>query len=261
MKSLPLAALLGCLGLPACISIPELEADVGYLNLQLTGDFGYQSNTTDQRRDGGGGTAIRQDIESAFGLGDRQGSVYGRAQLDLGTPLLSLSAFQFQEQGNGVLQADFGSGLTQGTPVHSDLDLWSVKAALAFDIELGPVAVSPGLAVDYLSLDMSVQDVLGIRTERLRFDAPIPLLFLRGAVDLGVLKGVAEVGYLELDIEDVRAKVLDVEARLHYRPWSVLDLFAGYRLVQFRGRGEIDGDRADIDIGLAGFLIGGGIVF
>ncbi|MBL8722828.1 MAG: hypothetical protein JNK49_02220 [Planctomycetes bacterium] len=251
---------LGSVALSGCFSVPQLEADVGYAPLRLSGNFGYQENPTDGPRDGAP-VSIRQDVESAFGLGDRQGSPYGRLALDLGSPVLSVSGFQFQDSGDGVLQADFGSGLAAGTPVYSELELVNVKAALAFDIALGPVALSPGLAVDYLGLDLAVEDVLGVRREQLDFQAPLPLPFLRGAVDLGLAKFTAELGYLELDISDVRAKVLDAEALLHVRPWRLLDLFVGYRYLQFAGRGEIDGKRADFDLNLGGFLVGGGIVF
>lgn len=94
---------------------------------------------------GTGSTAIRQDVESAFGLGDKQGAPYGRVALDTGVQVLSVSAFTFSESGRGNLQADFGDivSLPGGVPVQTSLDLTNIKAAYALQISLGPVAISP----------------------------------------------------------------------------------------------------------------------
>ncbi|MEZ6038027.1 MAG: hypothetical protein R3F29_11130 [Planctomycetota bacterium] len=240
---------------PAC-SLPTLQAHAGYAQLSLDGDLGYVNGTS--------AVAVRQDLESGFGLGDAQGSPVVRAVLDVGVPVFSVSAFQFSDEGTGNLTADFGD-LTPGSqpslPVRSELDMFNVKGAYAFDIGIGPVSIQPGIAVDYFDLQIKVQDGFGAVTENVDLNAPIPLGFLRAEVDLSVVRGVAEVGYMAIDIEDVDASLLDLEAMLVVNPVSVLELFVGYRYLNLQVDGEIDNDTFDTDLTISGFMIGGGITF
>jgi hypothetical protein len=240
--------------LPACFGF-EVEAQAGYSQLALDGDLGYTS--------GANNVAVSQDIESAFGLGDDQGTPFLRAKMDLGVPVLSVSAFRFEDEGTGRLEADFGDVpfIPGGTPVASTVDLLSAKTALAFDIPLGPVTLSPGIAVDYVDLDINVRDLIGIASEQVELQAPLPLLFARGQVDLGVVSGVLEIGYAAVDIDDVEAALLDVEALAIVRPTELLELFVGYRLISLEVDGEVDGDTVDADLELSGWMIGGGVRF
>lgn len=238
--------------LPSCFEL-ELHAQAAYAELALDGDLGYLDTAST--------ASIRQDIGSAFGLGDAQGTPYVRAQLDTGVPVLSVSAFDFRDDGTGVLQADFGNNLTAGTAVRSEFDLFAAKAAYAFEIGIGPVSVSPGIAVDYLDLDVRARDLIGIADERVQLNAPIPLAFLRGEVDLDIVSAVVETGYMRVDVEDVDGSLLDVEAMLMAHPTDLLDVFVGYRLLNLKIDGEIDNDAFDTDIRLGGFFIGGGVRF
>ncbi len=240
------------LALPSCYTF-EVEAQAGYAQLALDGDFGYVGGTNN--------TNIQQDIEPALGLGDDQGTPFGRLELDFGTATLSASGFMFEDEGQGTLTANFGDNLTAGTSVFSTFELTNIKVAWAFDIELGPVTLAPGIAADFFDLSMTVRDSIGIATEEAELAAPIPMLFLRGGVDVGPVRGVGEVGYVAVDIEDVEASLLDVEARLEVAPTPWFDVFVGYRLINMEVEGLIDDDTYDIDIGLSGFMVGGGFRF
>lgn len=242
------------LGAQAC-SLPSVSAGAGYARLAVDGRLGYVNGATT--------ASIDQDVQSAFGLGDDQGSPYGRAMVDFGVPVLAVSGFAFAEEGDGVLQANFGDSpiLTAGTPVHSKLDMWNAKGSLAFDIGLGPVTISPGLAVDYFDLDLTVNDLIGIANENVQLQGPVPLGFLRGQVDLGIVSATAEVGYVQADVQDVNGKFLDVEATVALHPNSWLDLFVGYRSLGLNLDGTIDGDTFNADITISGFFAGGGITF
>ena len=55
--------------------------------------------------------------------------------------------------------------------------------------------------------------------------------------------------------------MLDVEAQLVYRPWSALELFAGYRLMHLELDGVIDNDTVDSDLTISGLIFGGGLKF
>jgi hypothetical protein len=89
----------------------------------------------------------------------------------------------------------------------------------------------------------------------------VPIAFLRGEVDIGFVTLLAEGGYVKVDVEDVELTLLDIEAMLMIQPTSMLDLFVGYRMIEFEGDGEIDGDTFQGDFELGGFMVGGGIRF
>ena len=252
MRILSLVAILASSTLTSCFQL-EVTAQAGYAQLALDGDVGYV--------DGATSASIAQDIESGFGLGDDQGVPYARAQVDFGVPVLAASGFMFDESGSGTLQADFGNNLTAGTQVFTDFTLNCAKVSYAFEIGLGPVSIEPGIAVDFIDLSVKAQDSVGIFTEDVQLTAPIPLAFVRGLLDFDFIAAVAEVGYMQVDVKDVNAKLLDLEALVEYRPIDWVDLFVGYRSVRLEADGLIDGDQVDLDIGISGFLIGGGVRF
>lgn len=237
--------------LPSCYQF-QVSAQAAYAQLALDGDIGYQSGSTS--------ASISQDVQSAFGLGDDQGAPYGRVMLDMGTPVLAVSAFSFDEQGTGLLQANFGD-IPAGIGVNSDFSMQSAKVSYAFQIDLGPVAIAPGLAVDYFDLNIDVQDVFGAFQESVDLAGPVPMLFLRAEADLGIAAAVVEGGYMEIDIDDVTASLLDLEAVVEVRPTDLVHLLAGYRLMNLKADGLIDGDTFDTDFTLSGFFVGGGIRF
>jgi hypothetical protein len=237
--------------LPACFGFGA-QAQVGYAQLALDGDIGYVNGTSSG--------SIQQDIESGFGLGDDQGSPYARAKLDFGVPNLSISVFNFEDDGEGTLNATFGN-VPAGIPVRSDFELFNAKAAYAFEIGIGPVSISPGIAVDYFDLAIDVRDAFGISSENVELNGPLPLAFLRGEVDLGIVSAVVEGGYITADIDDVEGEVLDLEAQLVLHPTDLIEIFVGYRSLELELDGEIDGDSFDTDIQISGFMVGGGIRF
>jgi hypothetical protein len=178
-------------------------------------------------------------------------------------PVVAVSAFTFEESGTGVLEANFGDSgtLVAGTPVNTNFEMLNAKGSLAFEIDLGPVSIAPGVCANYFDLDVRVRDQIGIADERVELNAPVPMAFVRGKVDLGIVSGIAEVGYMAIDIDDVDTKFLDAEVLVMVHPTAMLDLFAGYRLLDLDADGEIDGDSFDADLQIGGFLIGGGVRF
>ncbi len=233
---------------PAC-SVPTVAVQAGFAQLSLDGDIGYVQNTET--------VSIGQDAK-AFGLGDKQGSPYVRGQVDFGMPVLTVSGFSFEDEGQGTLGADFGN-LTQGVAVNSTLEMQALKLSYAFDIGFGPVAISPGFAVDYF--DLSIEATNGLITEQVDLNGPFPLLFLRATVDFGTVGAFVEAGYLGADVDDVDGALLDIEAQLLVRPWSALELFVGYRYLQLQLDGLIDDDSFDTDLIISGLIFGGGLKF
>lgn len=251
MRSLSFLVAAPLLALPSCYQF-EITAQAGYGQFTLDGDIGYQSGT--------GQVAVAQDVESAFGLGDDEGVPYGRVMIDTGVPVIAVSGFLFDEEGRGVLDANFGD-IAANVAVDTEFELANAKASYAFQIDLGPVAIAPGLAVDYFDLNFQVQDVFATQRETVDLAGPVPMAFLRAEVDLGIVAAVAEGGYMEIDIDDVDASMLDIEAMVEVRPTALLHLFAGYRHLNIQADGEIDGDTFDGDFTLSGFFVGGGLRF
>ncbi|MFT4516226.1 MAG: hypothetical protein ACI89X_004070 [Planctomycetota bacterium] len=241
------------MALPAC-TIPTLEVQAGYAQLSLDGDIGYSNGAT---------VAVEQDFESALGLGDTQGSPYGRAQIDFGVPVLTVSAFSFEDDGRGSLQADFGNipVIGGGVPVQSQLEMMNAKMSYAFEIGIGPVSISPGIAIDYFDLQIDVTDAFSIAREQVDVSGPLPLAFLRADVDLGIVSAFAEAGYMSADIDDVDGELLDIEAQLVLHPAPLVELFVGYRYVNIALDGIVDTDTIDMDLTISGLIFGGGIRF
>lgn len=245
-----LLAGLALIALPAC-SVPSAEVQAGFAQLSLDGDVGYVVGAT---------AAGKQDAKSAFGLGDDQGSPYVRGQLDFGVPVLTVSGFSFEDEGQGRFGAGANFGNLMGAvPVNSTLELQALKASYAFDIGFGPVAISPGIAVSYF--DLAIEATNGLITEQVDLNGPLPLGFLRATVDFGTVGAFVEAGYIGADVDDVDGKVLDIEAQLVVRPWSALELFVGYRHLQLELDGMIDNDTFDTDLTISGLIFGGGLKF
>jgi hypothetical protein len=238
--------------LPACWQF-QVSAQAGYAQLSLDGDIGYLEGATS--------TAVAQDIESGLGLGEDQGTPYGRLAFNMGVPELSVSGFLFEDDGIGTLAQDFGE-ISANVDVATDLTMANAKAAYAFRIPLGPVTLAPGLALNYFDMDLDVQTVIpGAASVNVQAGAPLPMLFLRGEVDLKYVGLIAEVGYVSADVEDVEAEFLDIEALVEVRPLPWLNVFGGYRSIALDVEGELDDDSFVADLELSGFLFGGGVRF
>lgn len=231
------------------------SAHVGYTQMAVSGDLGLATGAL------GVPSSAHQDIESAFGLGDPQGSPYVRGQTDLGPVVLTGSGFLFSESGSGQLNADFG-GIPSGTPVESSLDFANAKLSATFDFDLGPVKLSPGLGLDLFDVQFSARETTFGNTEEVDQLLFVPLLFLRAKAELGGIAGVVEVGYLKTpEVDNAEAEVLDLELMAEVQMASNVWAFAGYRLIDLQGNGESGGDSFDIDMQVSGWTIGGSLRF
>lgn len=245
-------ALLMLASLTSCYQF-DLTLQGGYAQLALDGDAGYATGT--------GSIVIQEDIERSLGLGDDQGSPYARVAMDFGVPVLAVSAFSFEENGRGLLTQDFGD-VSAGLPVLTDFEMLSAKVSYLFQIPIGIGSIAPGLAANFVDMSIFVRDTIGVASEDVQLQAPLPMAMARLEID--AIPGVqlsAEAGYIRVDVDDVDAELLDVEALLEVTALDPVNLFVGYRAISLEGEGEIDGDNIDVDLGLSGFLIGGGVHF
>lgn len=230
----------------------EPKGQVGFARMQLSGDIGLEDATNQ--------ISTQQDLDTALGLGDAAGSPYARLELDFGVPVLAVSAFQFSEDGRGTLSGTFGN-IPASAQVDSEMDFTNLKVSYTFDIDFGVVKVSPGLAMDLFDLQTRVREVNTGISEEVDVLAPVPLVFVRGMVDLEAVALVAEGGILEVDVADLDGRFVDVEAWLEVRPLDNLFLFAGYRWIIIDADGESDSQRFRADLELSGWQVGGGFRF
>lgn len=254
MHKLSTLMLLALAALPSCMPF-HASAQAGYTQMAVDGNIALATSGS-----GLSGT-VDQGFDSAFGLGDERGSPYARLQLDAGVPVITISGFTFEETGTGQLSSQFGV-MAPGTNVISNLKFTNLKGSLAFQIDLGPVAVSPGVALDYFDLEMSVRDTGGLAQENIDVLAPVPMAFLRGEASLGVVAAVAEIGYIRVpQIREIEGTFWDVEAMLEVRPMPMLNFFAGYRFLHVDGKGNVDNQDFATDLDVSGWMIGGGVRF
>lgn len=249
-----LAGLLTAFGCAACAPI-GWTAQTGYLQVGVSGDFALASGS------GGLAGAPQQDLGTAFGLGDPRGAPYLRAQADLGRVVLTASGFEFRESGRGQLDASFG-GLPPSTSVDADLRLGCAKLDLAFDIDLGPVKVAPGLAMDVFDIEFRAEEVTLGNAEVIDETVVVPLAFLRAEAGIGIVDVVAEVGFLETPrVGTSKGRFLDAELMAECSVLPLLHLFAGYRFIGIDATGDTGTESYGIDLRIRGWAIGGGLRF
>ncbi|HLU40141.1 MAG TPA: hypothetical protein VK081_12215 [Planctomycetota bacterium] len=207
--------------------------------------------------------ANRVDLDRELGAEDPSVAPYVRAEVGLPIGAVTLSGFTYSETGSGTLAPNHQYGdIPGGSQVSTFLSFTNVKAAAHFDLfDFGIVRVSPGLGVDYFEIDMQVTDVVTTDFERVDNEAFVPMVFLQAEVDLGIVAGTLDIGYMEADLEDADGRYLDVEALVRFNPVPVVELFAGYRFIDLDARGRADSRNFSADVQLHGWMIGGGVAF
>jgi len=250
MSRLLLLAVVGSPWVASCATV-ETEVRAGYLQLNVDGNVALAT--------GSSATGVEQDLRSAFGLGDERGSPFVRADFDFGGPVLSASGFWFRDDGTGRLNADFG-GLV-GTPVvTSDLEIGCAKLAAVWDVEIGPVTLSPGLAFDAFDFEFRASDLAG-NSEVIDEVLGVPMLLLRGGVQVGPAELLAEIGYIEAPMNGETSRFLDAELALAVEVASGWSVFGGYRFIDVDGNGDTETQSFAVDVQLRGWTIGGAVAF
>lgn len=240
--------------LPAC-SFVGVTAEVGFVQMAFGGDAALASAS------GGVPPGSMQSLESTMGLGSDLAAPTARAQLDLGAMVVTASGLYLRERGDGNLAATWGP-IASGTAVRTELDFTNIKVSVTHDFGLGPLKVSPGIAVDLIDFRLAAtESTFGNRGEIDQF-LPLPMLFVRAEGDIGLLGLIAEVGYLKVpEIDGAEVALLDAELMLEYRLLPTVQLFGGYRLLDLDGTGETSDSSFAVDLTLDGWFIGGGIRF
>jgi len=227
---------------------------MGYAHMEVGGELALSAA-------GANPSAINQGIDSAFGLGERQGSPYYRAQVDLGAPVVTASAFWLRESGGGQLANSFG-GLISGTAVNSRLDLTVAKITASYDFDLGLVKLSPGVQFDVFALDFDVREPAFNASEDIDDIVFVPMPSLRTEASLLGATAALDLGYIEMSNgQGNDGQFFDIEAMLEWQPAPLAHLFVGYRYISIDGEGDTDTSDFATDLQIQGWIIGGGLRF
>ena len=224
----------------------------GYMQLDVHGSVALATGSSTSG-------AVEQDLRSAFGLGDEHGTPFVRGDFDFGGPVLSASGFWFRDDGRGRLNADFG-GLI-GTPeVTSELEIGCAKLAALWDIEIGPLTVSPGLAFDVFDFQFRASDLAG-NSEVIDEVLGVPMLVTRAEVRVGPVGLLAELGYIEAPTNGHTSRFLDGDVMLDVEVARRCSLFAGFRVIDVDGNGDTESQSFQVDVQLRGWSVGGVVAF
>jgi len=250
----PLVALLLPSLLASC-GTPEFTADVGYMFMELAGDFGI----TDSGGGGGGGLNINlgEGLDISNG-----GSPYGKVEASLLGFRFGVSGFKYSDTGDSILSTSFGD-ITAGSTVNTDLDLTNLKATLAYDLlDFGFLRVSPGISLDYFDIDLEMVATSPIAAlETIDFAVPVPMPYLSAQLNYEDFTLDAEVSGISVSLPDADGLYWDISAKLRYQPVPLFDMFVGYRYLLIDANGDIGGQNFDADIHMNGLFFGGSFGF
>jgi hypothetical protein len=254
MNTTRLLAALSFFALSLGCAAPSVDLIPRYGTLDIDGNFGIKGP--------GNGLFATADIGQA-GFSEDSGVIGLRADLNMGSPTLMLSAQSSNHDGSGTLSADLtnadGQSISAGAAIDSKLELGLYQGILTWDLVPSDLAeVGIGFGVVGLDLSSSVTDTSpGGDTLDIDEFAPVPVLALRGGAQLGdfevsgVLDGMmASIQYDELTFID-----LDVLAR--YRLFGGEDRMRfsvglGYRHMALDVQTKEDNEEVALDISFSG---------
>jgi hypothetical protein len=158
-----------------------------------------------------------------------------------------------------LLTRDFGT-LPGGAVIGTQARILNLKGAVLFEvIDIGGLKLSPGVGVDYFDMDLAVTSTLA--SETVDAEAPVPMVFLQGEMDIGPASFVVEGGYMEAHLEDAKGRFWDLEAIVRVHLGKTFHAFGGYRYIDIAAKGEADGQPFDTNLEMRGWMLGGGFRF
>jgi hypothetical protein len=211
---------------------------------------------------GDAGAAAPIDVDSELGLGDRSVAPFVEAEFDGPLGRIAVSGFRHAAEGRGAIAEGFGD-IPGGTAVESTLDVQNVRAAWTWELfDLGPLTLAPGIGLDWFAIDTDVRSLTAISVrEQVRVEAPVPMVFVRAAVDFDVVRADVLAGGLAVDAADLDGTFVDLEGRLTIAPWDGVEFFVGYRRITVDATSVVDGEDFGTDVVLDGLNFGGALRF
>jgi hypothetical protein len=244
--ALPLTLLV----LASACSAPSARIAPRYGTFDVSGDFGIATGAI--------ADVPTSDLETA-GITEDDGYFGLKAEVDLGSPVITVSSQLTDHSGSGTLENDLGSGgdlIPGGTAVDNDVSFGLHQVALTFDVVPGDT-VDLGLGLGVTLADMSAEMTDGVETITADRELYIPTLALRGRVALGPVEAGAMVSYMAVDLDGDELGFLDYEVEATYHLFGGEDrlgaaIGAGYRVVELELDFEDDGDSVEADFRFSG---------
>jgi len=207
----------------------------------------------------------RGGLEEDFNLSSAN-TPYIRVDYEIEQWTAEFSGFQYKDSARSNLSYPYGD-IPTGTEVDTELRVSNAKLGVLRDVvNAGPVMVSAGLAFSYFDVDMDVASTKPLAApntvyEESNFQAPVPMLYVRGSVEAKSVRAELSLAWIEADIADVQGLFFDVDAMLVYSPVPAFDIFAGYRYINLDVDGKLDGQQFTTHVELSGWYLGAGITF
>jgi hypothetical protein len=250
MVNSPLKLFLFTLPLAASCAVPSADIIPRYGQFDLDGHFGVNA---------GGTTNGVNDLASA-GFGDDDGFFGLRADLDFGSPMVTLSSQVTSHKGSGVttegLDTADGS-IGPGTNVYSDMDFGLHQAMFTFDVvPTDSVDVGIGLGFAYINVDATMMD-MGAGQVSVDESIVIPQLAIHAGVDLGDFEAVGLLSGFDLSSSGDQVTFIDLDLLARYRLIGGDDrvegsIGFGYRATTLDLKYEDDGDDIDAEFRFQG---------
>jgi hypothetical protein len=248
-------AVLASLGLAAGCSTPSVTLFPRAALLKPDGEFAAADVSS------GGSLSATSDTD-ALGIDDDETVFAPRADLDFGRWHLTVDHFGMSSDGTGTAEAQIefdGVTIPQGDTVDTDLDVSMTSATFCFDFLPAPNAelgIGVGVVLADLSADITSQTLT--QTASTEEQVPLPVIAARAGVDFGRFSIGALVRGFDIEIDDVEASYLDLDAHARYDLFRATDsrlrggLVLGWRVVGVDARFDDGASTIDADIEYSG---------
>ena len=247
--------------LPFCSCLnPTVRGYAAFMNLSPEGDAALEDEAGTRNVNG-----TRGDLEDEFNLGSGN-TAYVRVDYEMKQWNVELSGFQYKDSGRSALNSPYGD-IPAGTAVDTELRVSNAKLGVLRDVvNVGPFMLSGGMAFSYFDVDMDVESLVPLAApntvyEESNFQAPVPMLCVRGSMEAKSVRSEVSIAWIEADIADVQGLFFDVDAMVVYTPIPAFDIFAGYRYINLDVDGKLDGQQFTTHVELSGWYVGAGITF
>lgn len=258
------AAILALLGLAAGCSTPSVTLFPRVAQITPDGEFAAADLS------GGGSLSATSDTD-ALGLDDDETVFVPRADLDWGRWHLTVDRFAMSSEGSGTAEAQIefdGVTIPAGDNVDSELDVDLTSATFCFDFLPVPNAeLGIGVGVVFADLSADITSQTLAQTASTDEQVPLPVLAARAGVDFGRFSIGALARGFDVEIDDVEATYVDLDAHARYDLFQATDshlrggLVVGWRFVGIDARFDDGASTIDADMEYSGPYAGVAFTF
>jgi hypothetical protein len=258
------ATLVTGLGFAAGCSTPSLTLFPRVASLESGGDFAAVDTS-------GGATLSATSDADSLGLDSTETTFAPRVDLDWSRWHLTIDSIDLSRDGTGVTEAEIefdGVTIPAGDDVDTNLDLQLSSATLCFDFLPAPNAeLGLGLGVVYADMAADITSLTLGDTASADEEVPLPVLAARAGISFGRFSLGALARGLDVEIDDVDATYIDLDAHARYDLFQATDshfrggLMIGWRHIGFDARFDDDDSTIDTELEYSGPYAGIAITF